>query len=154
MSILDPLRLFVDMDDTLCDYKHQRRMYNIQYPGMQWPQSIPGFFRNMLPINAFDCPPKAYMEKLVEDGHDVWILTRPSVLNLNCYTEKAEWIQGYLGQEWINKLILCTDKSLLKGDILVDDFPWPMFEGKQIMYGKAGYSNWAEVYKAISTGRF
>jgi putative heme-binding domain-containing protein len=37
--------------------------------------------------------------KTLQTKYDVWILTRPSIKNTNCYTEKAEWIKKYLGED-------------------------------------------------------
>ena len=35
-----------------------------------------------------------------------------------------------------DRLILCPDKSLLKGDVLIDDTPWPGFEGQQLLFSR------------------
>lgn len=134
-------RIYVDMDDTICEYTpayiHQRSIE----PTVKYPQSVPGFLAGLEPIMGA----KEALQILKDWGHDVWILTKPSYLNLHCYSEKADWIYRHYGSEWVKKLILCPDKGLLKGDILIDDILWPAFEGAQIQYGHGEYQCWADV---------
>lgn len=118
------------MDDTLCYCTKAYRQQRLECPLVRFPQSVHGFFRELEPIPGGI----AAMQVMKDWGHDVWILTRPSTLNRLCYTEKADWVYRHLGQEWVNKLILCPDKSLLKGDVLIDDTPWPGFEGVQLHF--------------------
>lgn len=139
--MMGKLRIYVDMDDTLCDCTLAYRKARLECPLIRFPQSIHGFFRGLAPITGA----VEAMAILKEWGHDVWILTRPSTVNRLCYTEKADWVYQHLGQEWVNKLILCPDKSLLKGDILIDDTLWPGFEGVQIKFGSGDYLYWASV---------
>jgi 5'(3')-deoxyribonucleotidase len=56
----------------------------------------------------------------LKENYDVWILTRPSYKNIN-YSEKAQWVLNHLGYDVQEKTIMCGDKSLLKGDYLIDD---------------------------------
>lgn len=139
------LRIYVDMDGVLCDVYKAYTTARLQQPLIKFPQSIHGFFRDLEEIKGA-C---AAMRVLKDWGHDVWILTRPSTMNRLCYTEKADWVHKHLGQEWVEKLILCPDKSLLKGDLLIDDNPWPGFEGVQIQYGHGKYQCWADVLYTI-----
>lgn len=138
-------RIYVDMDDTLCDFRgaYQRDRYGKYCTA--FPQSQHNFFRTLQPINGAVHLVKA----IAELGYDVWILTRPSTINRLCYTEKADWVFEHLGQEWVDKLILCPDKSLLKGDLLIDDVSWPGFEGKQILFGSTEFPHWNDVYEAV-----
>ena len=115
----EKVRIYIDMDHTFCDfnesldYWRKRALTDVE---KTWPWSMKGFFESLLP-----------MEGAIEfwnkwkDEVDIWFLTRPSVPNRQCYTEKANWIYKYLGNEGLEKLILCTQKDLLIGDILVDD---------------------------------
>lgn len=138
-------RIFCDMDNVLCDFK--KAVTNNFRPATpteeKYPQSKPGFFILMEPLpNAIES-----MTKL-QENHDVWILTRPSFFNLHCYTEKAIWVRNHLGYEMQKKLILCGDKSLLKGDFLIDDdigAGQEDFEGQLIRFGKYPYSDWLSV---------
>lgn len=133
--------MYVDMDDTICDFTSEYTRMREKVPGISWPQSQYGFFVNLEPIED------AVISLTVLQAHyDVWILTRPSVLNPLCYTEKRMWIENHLGLEWCHKLILCPDKSLLKGDILIDDVLWKDFEGEQILFGQGEFKTWNNVY--------
>jgi 5'-nucleotidase len=135
------LRIYVDMDDTLCDCTTAYKEARLRSPEMRYPQATHGFFRNLVPIKDA----VAGVDALKRAGHDVWILTRPSTMNRLCYTEKADWVYKHLGQEWVDKLILCPDKSLLKGDVLIDDTLWPAFEGTQIVFKDGGFAPWPSV---------
>ena len=58
---------------------------------------------------------------------DVWICTKPLEANVRCRDEKASWVRRHLGAEWERRLIITPDKSLVHGDILLDDaikLPW------------------------------
>ena len=125
-------RIYVDQDDVLCDWLGAWRKALADNPAQGFPQAGMDFFRKLEPL------PWAVtgIKTLAEEGHDVWILTRPAYMNPLCYTEKRLWVEDHLGLEWCERLILCPDKSLLKGDLLIDDTNWPGFEGKQIFFGK------------------
>lgn len=118
------------MDDTLCDYAGAHRAALKKDPHNKWPQSVYDFYRklNELPDAIWG------MNELERLGFDVWILTRPSYMNPTCYTEKRMWVEDHLGIDWCRKLILCPDKSLMKGEYLIDDQLWPDFEGEQILF--------------------
>jgi len=145
------MRIYVDMDDTIADFASAYKKAIAANPDIKYPQSQHGFFRDLEPIY---CAPQM-AQALAHLGHDVWILTRPSTLNRLCYTEKADWIYKHMGQDWVDKLILCPDKALLKGDYLIDDILWPGFEGKQLLYGSEDYPSWNDVYEyfVITYGR-
>lgn len=68
-----------------------------------------------------------------------WILTCPSYKNPMSYTEKRLWIEDHLGFNWCRKLINSPDKSLLIEDYLIDDKPWPGFQGTQLLFGSEDY---------------
>lgn len=135
--------LYVDMDDTICDYKGAFTRDINKFSNNKFPQSRWGFFANLEPIEgAIET-----LHELMED-FDVWILTRPSYLNPLSYTEKRIWVEKYFGIEFCKKLILCSDKSLLRGDYLVDDSSLcgqPEFEGEWIQYGVENYDTWEKV---------
>lgn len=133
-------RIYVDMDDTLCDFMGASWLALKEKPEQRYPQAEMDFFRKLRPHDgAIEA-----MNKLAE-GHDVWILTRPSYRNPLCYTEKRLWVEDHLGLEWCEKLILCPDKSLMKGDYLIDDIRWDEFEGEQLVYGNQEFSTWDSV---------
>jgi 5'(3')-deoxyribonucleotidase len=133
-------RIYVDMDRTLCDYD---KGYIKWREGYEYPQSKEGFFRDLDPL-----PGAIEAYKYLDNKYDVWILTRPSFLNIGCYTEKAEWVLNHLGLKVQQKTILCGNKSLVKGDFLVDDHHkdgQPEFEGIWIQIWKHPFSSWKAV---------
>lgn len=109
-------RIYIDMDDTICQYRQRHKQLKTENPNLEWPQSVKGFFSGLDPIND-----AIKSVKMLAEHNEIWFLTRPSVKNLHCYTEKAEWIQKWFGEEWLDRLIICPNKTLLIGDILIDD---------------------------------
>ena len=135
------------MDDTLCDFSFEFAKAINDNPAIKFPQATYGFFTRLRALpNA-----KASMEFLAK-YFDVWILTRPSVMNPLCYTEKRVWVEENLGMEWCHKLILCPDKSLMKGDYLIDDFAWDGFEGEQLRFGSFKFPTWLRVTEYLING--
>jgi 5'-nucleotidase len=139
------MRILVDMDGTIADWEtkfydtwralhpdkvavpvSERTTFRIveQYPPeyrhhVRAVYTSPGFFRTLEPIpGALDA-----MREMREAGHDVRICTSPLSDYRNCVLEKYEWVEEYLGPDWIGALILTRDKSVVRGDVLVDDRP-------------------------------
>lgn len=135
--------LYIDMDGVLCDFKSSYEQKLKENPELTYPQSQWGFFIDLEPIkDAVDSV------RYLSQYFDVWILTRPSTYNINCYSEKAFWIKKHLGFEMQEKTILCPNKSLLKGDFLVDDqleHGQSEFEGELIHFGSEKFICWEEV---------
>jgi 5'(3')-deoxyribonucleotidase len=133
--------VMVDMDHVLADYNKTYHAVKAMSPDLAFPQSLPGFFASLEPI---DGAVETYM--WLHENFDTWILTRPSYMNPHCYTDKRLWVEKHLGLDVCQKLIICPDKSLVKGQYLIDDMPWPGFEGKQLLFGAFGtYQTWSEV---------
>ena len=66
----------------------------------------PGFFRELRPIaGALDA---------------VRICTSPLNQYRNCVPEKHEWVERHLGAEFVGRMIVTKDKTLVHGDVLVD----------------------------------
>jgi 5'-nucleotidase len=135
--------IYVDMDGVLADFIKDFDKQRAENPEQLYPQSQYGFFMNLEPI-------KDSIEsfKELEKFFDMWILTRPSVQNPLCYTEKAIWIKEKLGFDIQRKTIMCCDKSLLKGDFLIDDaleHGQSEFEGELIHFGSPKFPDWKSV---------
>jgi 5'(3')-deoxyribonucleotidase len=54
-------------------------------------------------------------------GHDVRICTSPLSSYNNCVVEKFAWIENHFGREFTRKMLLTKDKTLIRGDIMIDD---------------------------------
>ena len=63
------------------------------------------------------------LKKILGRGHNVFICTSPLTNYRNSVLEKYKWIEKNLGKEWTKKIILTKDKTLIRGDILIDDNP-------------------------------
>ena len=140
--------VYVDLDDVLCDYSKAIRLSKRNVPEVTFPQSIPGFFQNLLPIKQGI----ETVNKLRQiDLFDVYILTAPSVLNAHCYTEKRLWVERHFDLEMVNKLILSPNKGLNKGDYLIDDHTsgrgQEMFEGKLLHFGSESFRDWPSIWE-------
>lgn len=139
------MRILVDMDGVIADFEgsfinlwkqqHPRQAYialeerNTFYLLHQYPRelqplaleiiSAPGFYRGLAVIpGAVEA-----LREMAATGIDVRICSSPARDYRNCVLEKYEWVDEHLGPEWIERVILTEDKTLIRGDILIDDRP-------------------------------
>lgn len=137
--------ILLDQDGVLADFEHallrawrgtypdiapvayeDRRSFQIRadYPPelrrkLEAIYTAPGFIRNLPPVPGAI---EAY-RALLDMGMDVRICTSPLSQFENCVAEKYLWVETHLGREATEKLILTRDKTLIKGDLLIDDNP-------------------------------
>lgn len=78
-----------------------------------------GFYARLEPIPGA----KQALKGMVKAGHDVRIVTSPWVSNPTCASDKLNWIVRHYGSHWGSRVIITTDKTLVHGDILIDDKP-------------------------------
>jgi|SRR3989344_2466124 len=145
VSIIKHMKILVDMDGVIADFERGvLDTYQLLYPDKyyiplekrtvfkvkeQYPKNLqklvediylaPGFFRSLFPIEGG-------LDALLEmqtKGHEVFICTSPLSKYQHCVLEKFEWVDSYLGKEWVEKIILAKDKTLIRGDLLIDDKP-------------------------------
>lgn len=87
-----------------------------------------GFFLELEPI------PGAIegVNALMDAGHHVMMCTSPLArvhtdkdkqYEARCAREKYEWIDRHLGSHMVDRIILTRDKTLVIGDVLIDDKP-------------------------------
>ena len=76
---------------------------------------------------TFDLEPiqggKEALEKMVELGHEVRICTAPFGDYQITMPEKLAWAEHKIGKDWARRIILARDKTLVRGDVLIDDKP-------------------------------
>lgn len=89
------------------------------------------------------------LDRLAEIA-DVWIVTKPLEANPWCRDDKAAWVRRHFGTDWEHRLVITPDKSIVSGDILLDDAPkldWlPNAEWNPVIYStpwNGAGSKWA-----------
>ena len=133
-------RIFIDMDNTLCDYKGKYQQIQQDEPQLTYPQSKEGFYLDLTPL-----PGAIEAYRTLEQHFEVYILTAPSYMNPRCYSEKRIWVEQFFDIETTKNLILCRRKGLLRGEYLIDDHPYPEFKGKQLVFGSDEFEDWDKV---------
>ena len=139
------MRILIDMDGVLSDFdgeflKRWRERYPDKfyvpwegrtafYVKEQYPDDLkplvtevlrePSFFRDMMPIEGG----REALTEMDNMGYEVFICTSPLSAYKNCVLEKFEWVEQNLGPQWVKRIILTKDKTLVKADILIDDKP-------------------------------
>lgn len=78
-----------------------------------------GFYRGLPPISGAIEGVRA----MLAAGHDVRICTSPLDLYSHCVLEKYEWVEHHLGMDFVRRMIVTKDKSVVLGDVLIDDNP-------------------------------
>lgn len=138
--------VFVDMDDTLCAFSKAMEASLAKNPGIRYPQSQHGFFEELEPLpHALSA-----MHRLARSPHySPYILTAPSVKNPLCYTEKRVWVEKHLGMPFVERFIICPDKSLLRGNYLIDDHlegrGQEAFQGLVLHFGSEAFPDWSAI---------
>ncbi len=137
-------------DGVLCDFEAAMLRDKRAFPDTPFPQSRKGFYLNLkLILGAQDA-----MEFFLNaDDIDPYILTAPSIYNPLSYTEKRLWIENHLGFEWVKRLIISPNKSLLKGDVLIDDHNSGRgqedFDGRLLHFGSEDFPDWKTVLAVL-----
>jgi len=141
------MRVFVDMDGVLADFNSRFESY-LSKAGVlakrvvtSWRLtervadnahimnksayvnkilSTPGFWSGIEPIaGGVDVLTKWTKNKKL----DVYIATSPWISSPTCIEEKINWIRAYAPKFPVSKIIMISNKSLLNGDIIIDDKP-------------------------------
>ncbi|MGJ8736842.1 5' nucleotidase, NT5C type [Zobellia laminariae] len=170
--------IFVDMDEVIADtYGEHIEIYNKDYNeqltldffhGSEVWHKVPvdrqqsvrdharnrGFFRNLKPIADAQAVLKELSEK-----HEVYIASAAMQFP-NSLEEKSEWLDEYFSFiPWQNR-ILCGNKHILRGDVLIDDRSYNLetFEGRSLLFtsphnvnstGFERVNNWLEVAEKL-----
>jgi 5'(3')-deoxyribonucleotidase len=143
---LEPAFSSIFLNRIRVNYSNSYKLSLDNNPGIKYPQSQYGFFADLPPIEGAIETVKSL---ILDERYDPYILTAPSELNPSSYTEKRVWIERYFGIGFVSKLIICSNKGLLKGDILIDDHcegkGQENFGGKLIHFGTSEYPDWITV---------
>jgi len=176
------MRVLIDMDGVLADFeagfldewrrqhpdkfyvpREQRNTFYIveQYPAeyrdLIWQIfTSPGFFRSLPVIPGG----REALAEMAVAGLELFICTSPFVTYQHCVLEKYEWVDEHLGRDWVTRIILTMDKTIVDADYIIDDMP--MIKGvnrprwQHILYDDAKnrserskkrltWANWKEV---------
>lgn len=137
--------LLLDMDGPLANFDKafydfvRRSRFTLELDGLDDPRRQRFMTQNM-PIDSerqyarrhVDST-RWFLELPVTDGaldgvpilmehFDVWVCTKPLEANVNCRDDKARWLRLWFPQ-LEPKLIIAPTKSMVHGDILLDDAP-------------------------------
>jgi len=148
------MTIFVDMDEVIADtYGAHIEIYNAEFNqqlntqiclGSEVWQKVPeehqesvrkhatrkGFFRDLNPIKHS----QEVLKKLSEK-HEVYIASAAMQFP-NSLVEKSNWLDEYFPFIPWKKRILCGDKHILSGDVLIDDRSYNLehFSGRSILF--------------------
>ncbi|KAK1163901.1 5'(3')-deoxyribonucleotidase, cytosolic type-like [Acipenser oxyrinchus oxyrinchus] len=147
MSGSGSVRVLVDMDGVLADFEGALlRKYRERYPGEpfielserrgflardQYRQispelgpklssvyESPGFFLDLKPIPGAI---EAMKEMSNLKNTEMFLCTSPILQYEHCVQEKFLWVEKHLGAEFVQRLILTRDKTIVHADLLIDD---------------------------------
>lgn len=137
--------ILVDMDNTLVEFSEGlAQIWRERYPGevfvppleqkyfhphQDYPKHLhtkihdicheSGFVQSLRPapggIEA--------VRDMLADGHDVRFVTSHLIGYDPSALEKFQWIEQYFGTEFVDRIVLTRDKTLIRGDVLIDDKP-------------------------------
>lgn len=143
------LRVLVDMDGVIADFeggflkKYKQKFPNEPFISLEdrrgfWVSTQYGEMRSDLCEKAISIwesknffmelePLPGGVEALKEmakmENTDVFICTSPIKHYCHCPYEKYAWVEKHLGPEFLEQIILTRDKTIVTGDILIDDKP-------------------------------
>ncbi len=138
------MRIYVDMDNVLCDYAKHAYELGLSQPDAQY---VEGFYRHLEPI-------KDAIESfiyLTEKYDEVYILSCGCWDNPTSFTDKVLWIDEFLPIAK-NKLILSARKDFCEGDYLIDDraaHGASEFKGKWLQFGSEKFPDWKTIVDYI-----
>jgi 5'(3')-deoxyribonucleotidase len=78
-----------------------------------------GFYESLSPMHG--CVEA--IRWLATQGWEVFFCTSPLNQYRFCVPEKYAWIERHFGKDWVRRIIVTKDKTLVRGDFLIDDKP-------------------------------
>lgn len=137
--------ILVDMDNTLVDFDEGlpskwRQLYPDEFfvpiekrttfhPHSDYPEHLQPKVQDICHSEGFvrGLPPTPggveAVHEMLTKGHDVRFCTSHLLTYDYSVPEKYQWIEKHFGASYIDRIILTRDKTLIRGDILIDDKP-------------------------------
>ena len=139
------MRVLVDMDGVIANWgKQWDHVLNTYWPESRAPRHAqqrsfdlkagldeydrdvvnmvmdhPHFYRDIEPMpGAVEA-----LHDMVEAGYTVNICTSPWLSNPTCVQDKLSWLDAHVGEGWAKRAVVTMDKTLVHGDVLIDDKP-------------------------------
>ncbi|XP_036921786.1 5'(3')-deoxyribonucleotidase, cytosolic type [Sturnira hondurensis] len=142
-----PVRVLVDMDGVLADFEagllrafcrrfpgephvplaERRGFFAGEQYGALRPDladkvasvyEAPGFFLDLEPIPG---AVEAMQQMNALKDTEVFICTSPLLKFDHCVGEKYHWVERHLGPQFVERIIMTRDKTVVLGDLLIDD---------------------------------
>ncbi len=138
-------RLYLDMDGVLVDFASAVAELHpdVKKEYADHLDDVPGVFGAMRPmpgaLDAFTA---------LSEVFEVYLLSTAPWHNVSAWSDKAAWVQRWLGDAGEKRLILTHRKDLAIGDFLVDDRDDPgqvNFGGEHIHFGTERFPDWSVV---------
>lgn len=99
------------------------------YMSQDWPEELrpklaciyeeAGFYRR-LPLVSGSVEA---IREMLSLGHTISICTAPLEANPTCMNDKFAWLIEHFGADIARLMVVATDKTLVRGDLLIDDRP-------------------------------
>lgn len=176
------LRIMVDIDDTLWDLLDPwlaalneqygtnvkkedvtewdlKKVFPSEKGSIYAPLRQKGFWNNVLP----NPDSQHYLKKLIEDGHEVFIVSSTSPMYDSC-TEKMQRFAAVYPFVDTHNIVLCHNKQIIQADVLIDDGVHNLTDGNyaKILFhqnhnrnfneteiGAVRVHNWKQVYREV-----
>ncbi len=154
------MTIFVDMDEVIADtYGEHLKLYNEEFnanlkiedcQGKEAWEAVPVIHRDSVKDHARRegffgvlevIPDSREVLRELSKVHEVYIASAAMEFP-NSLREKSDWLDEHFPFIPWQKRILCGDKTILKGDLLIDDRSKNLkyFNGRAIMFGSP--HNW------------
>lgn len=134
--------VLLDIDSTLNNFQeHFLNVFSQKYPDLysKLPESAShydalklnrdfsmkilqedGFNEKMVPLEG---APEA-VEELDRRGYLIYFCTALVTDHSNTMRDRVEWIGKWFGEKWMERVIFTKDKTMVRGDFLIDDSPF------------------------------
>jgi 5'-nucleotidase len=167
-------RVIIDMDDVMADTSQSiLDLYNGHFGttyqkkellgNLRWDEELkekyltirhrlfePGFFRNVTVM-----PDAVEVIRELHDKYEVFIVSAATEFP-NSLKEKYDWLEEYFPFVHWKNLVLCGDKSIVTGNIMIDDHEKNLisFKGERLLFdaihnqaleGYRRVKNWEEI---------